>query len=163
MAFQFAPYIPAERVESARLGISASHKLTDNDVGKPVKIGTDAFYLCSDGDYIDGFVNSIEPFTVDGYSFGGVVREGRFYAIVDANDSLALGDVVVSGANTAYTVAKAGAYPVVTSAADLVLNDAAEGAKDVTLPGNPYKYHWRVVSLLGDAGTAGCTVLIERI
>jgi hypothetical protein len=160
--FKFAPYVPADRVESARLGASTSTKLDDHDVGKPVKFGADTFVLCSDGDYIDGFVNSVEPFTVDGYSFGGVCRAGRFYGIVDTGDTLALGDIVVAGANAARGTANT-SYPIVTKASSKVYDDAGEGAKDVTLPSDNAKYHWRVISVLGDTGGAGKTVLIERI
>lgn len=162
MAFKFAPLIPYETAESARLGVSTSTKLNDNDVGKPVTLSADRFVVAGDGEEIYGFVSSIEPFTVDGYSFGGVIREGRFYAkVVAAGTTLVAGDFVVAAAQAAVNTAQD--YPVIKKAPNKVWTDAGEGEKDVTLPDVLGKHAWRVLSLLGDGGEAGDVVLIERI
>lgn len=145
MAFKFAPLVPADRIESSRLGANTSGKFEDDDVGKPVKFGADTFVLCTDGDAIDGFVDSISPETVDGYSFGGVAREGRFYVINGAGQAtLAVGDVVVAYTQAALGTAQT--YPVVKK------GTASAGI-----------WYWKVISLLGDTGAAGKVVLVERI
>lgn len=146
MAFKFAPTVPAGLVESARLGASPSAKFADADVGKPVKFGADTFVLATAGDAIDGFVNSIEPFTVDGYSFGGVVRNGRFYAVVETGGTtVAVGDAVEASDQAALGTAQA--YPLIQKAAS-----SSAGIS-----------YFKVISLLGGDGAATKTVLIERL
>lgn len=146
MTFRFAPYVPAERVESTRLGASTSTKLVDADVGKPVKLGADTFVVCGVDENIDAFVNSVEPYTVDGYSYGGVVRSGRFYAqVVAAGTTVAVGDCVIAAAQAALG----------TSQANPIIKKQATPVAGVD--------YFKVISLLGDTGAAGKVVLIERL
>lgn len=121
----------AEAVVSAKLGTSEA-KLTDADVGKPVKLTGDSTYgLCSDGDAVEGFVRSVEPFTVEGTSFGGV--QISQFKTVTVYGAIAIGDYVV--AETGGRVKKA----------------PTMGADATTHP----KHLWRYVS--GEVGVGATT------
>ncbi len=158
--------------KAARLGAGtgASNNLSDVDEGKFVKlVGESRYNLCAVGDLIEGFINSVEPATADGYSIGGVVDKGYKEVTFDGLQAtpgtgvVAIGDCVVCGTpvakGTALTapakVCKATVQPGVTVPADLTAAAAQIKAS---------MYAWRVVSL-GSAGTGavGTTGLIERV
>ena len=83
-----------------------------NDVGKPVKLSGDTVVLCADGDEIYGFIESVEPGTVGGYSHGGVLCESgnQIYATDEAG-TLSVGDIVVAGTAVAFGTANPATGP----------------------------------------------------
>jgi len=143
--FAFTELVPTEKVLSAALGPDANTKFADADVGKAVKMGTAQNYVAvAAGNDIEGFVTSIEPYTVNsGFSFGGVVVSGRVKAEVGANQGatpMAVGDYVV--ADTPVALGTAGKAKVKT--------------------GTPAKYFWRCIRIISGTGVAGDSVLLER-
>lgn len=129
----------AEAIVSAKLGTSQA-KLTDADVGKPVKMTADSTYgLCSDGDQIEGFVRSVEPFTVEGTSFGGV--QIAQFKTVTVDGAIAIGDYVVAAAS-----GKVKKAPAMT-------------ADGTTHP----KFLWRYVSGEVGAGAGTRTGVVQRV
>jgi hypothetical protein len=144
--FVFTELVPTEKVLSAALGPNTNTKFADADVGKAVKLGSaNNYVLVEAGDEIEGFVTSIEPFTVNnGFSFGGVVVSGRVTAEVGANQGatpMAVGDYVVADAPVA--LGTAGKAQVKT--------------------GTPTKFLWRCIRVVSGTGAAGSMVLLERI
>jgi hypothetical protein len=137
---------PMADVVSAALGASSSAKLNDNDVGKPVKMGSAQNYVvCSAGDEIEGFVVNVEANTVnDGFSFGSVIRNKRVIAKVDAAQvgTLAVGEYAIAGASAA--LGTADAYPKVKE-------------------GTPTNFKWRCIRIISGTGVAGDLVLLEKI
>jgi hypothetical protein len=144
--FIFQELATDNEVIQACLGTAANAKLNDNDVGKPVKLGTAHNYvLCAVGNEIEGFVDSINPETYnDGFSFGGVATEGRKTCKVDSTQTgtLIVGEYVVSGTTSAANTADA--YPLVVQ-------------------GTPTNFKWRVIENLTGTGVAGDLVLIEKV
>lgn len=156
--FLMTPTVHSEKIVTARIGGNAAGtRATDNDVGKPVKLGADSNYvLCAAADAIEGVVTSVETGIYDGYSLGGVVAKGQMYATadgiqLDGSGTIAVGDYVLAGAVDAIQVAKAASYLKVRKATDQAAAKAA-----------PFKA--RVMSL-GTAGTGavGTTILIELL
>lgn len=145
--FKFAPLVDAGLVGvtvSACLG-TPSVKFTDADRGKPMVLGTAHNYVnAAASAEIEGFLETVEPFTVNqGYSFGTVRRKMRVYAKVGANQ---------------------GATPMAVK--DYVVADvqSADGVGDnygKVKTGTPTKFLWRVIEREGN-GTAGTIVLLER-
>lgn len=87
----------AEHIISAKLG-ATNAKMVDADVGFPVKLAADSrFDKCADGNEIEGFVKSIEQFTVENSSFGGVIIGG--FKNVTVYGAIAIGDYVVAETN----------------------------------------------------------------
>lgn len=132
--------------ESACLGADASNKLTDNDIGKCVKLETGSaasnYVLCADGDEIEGILVATEPATYnDGFAFGTVQRKGRFEATVGTAATVVVGTAVVSYAQAAI--------------------DTAGGA--VVKNGSPATFLWRCIRIVSGTGAAGDTVLLERV
>jgi len=153
--------LPPGSVISSPLGDTATGEFAQADVGKAVVFqagtggsaaGTYEAVLATNGANIEGFVNSVEPNTVnEGYSFGGVQIGGQFEVVRGATAvAIALGDyVVMDGAQAALGTAEANvnvkAYTVL--ATDLV--------------GMPL---WKCTQILtGDGTTAGDLLLIERV
>lgn len=132
--FTFGEYLTqANYVFSTKLG-TASPKLTDADVGFPVKLGADSTFIkCVDGDQIEGFISSVETAPIDDRAFGGV-KTGKFLSVT-VYGPIAIGDYLV-----AETVGRVKKAPAVT------VGDAT------TVP----KYVWRYVS---GGVTAGATVV----
>lgn len=142
--FRIVETIHQEKIHTVRLGTVAA-PLTDNDIGKPVKlIGESAYGLCADGDAIEGFLQSVNAATQDGFKIGGICKTG--YKNVTGSTALAIGDYIVAGANPARGVKLTG--PMIVKKA------AAAAAAGYFAP--------RVVSL-GDLGTgaAGTTVCAD--
>lgn len=137
---------PLADIVTACLGASSSAKFAQADVGKPVKLGTvDNYVLCAAGDDIEGFVDTVDIGTYnDGFSWGGVRKNKRIVAKVDAAQVSTIGvrSLVVAGASAA--LGTADAYPKVKS-------------------GSPTVHLWRVISIVSGTGVAGDLVLIERV
>lgn len=146
-SFAFQVEVDATKVDrvSAALGPNSSTKFTDVDIGKAVKLGTAENYVAvANNDEIEGFVFSVEPWTVNGgFSFGTVQKDGR--AVVEhlAGEAtpLAVGDLVVAGTPVALGTA---GYAKVKA-------------------GSPTTHKWRVISRMGGNGAAGTKLLIERV
>lgn len=153
--------LPPGAIVSSPLGDTISTQFAQNDVGKAItyKAGTGGLaagtleaILAVDDDDIEGFVNSVEPNTVnDGYSFGGVQELGQIIVERGATAvNVLLKDfVVMDGAQealgTVQTLVKVKKYTVL--ATDLV--------------GKPL---WKVTQILtGDGTSAGDQLLIERV
>ena len=155
--FQITPTVHSEKIITARLGGNASNtRCNDLDVGKPVKLsGESGYVLCAVTNPIEGVITSVDTGIYDGYVLGGVVRSGfvnataRGLQATEGTGSIAVGDYVLAGTQTAVQVAKVAAnFPVVKA------TDQAAAAA------SPYKA--RVVSL-GSAGTGAVdtTIVIE--
>lgn len=133
------------QTESACLGVDANNKLTDNDIGKAVKMAaSNNFVLCATTNEIEGLLVATEPVTYnDGFAFGTVQRRGRALATVGTNQvgTLAVGDLVVADTQAAI--------------------DTAGGLQ--VLGGTPSTFLWRVIRVVSGTGAAGDTVLIERV
>lgn len=136
-------------------GTGSNNQLADADVGKFVKLAGDSRYgLCAVGDEIEGVLDSINggP-TQDGYTLGGVRKNGRVKVTLDGlqatagTGTIAIGDYVVAGTLVARGTALSGAYPKVCKA-----TAAATGLVQL----------WRVVALYG-TGAVGQLALIERV
>jgi hypothetical protein len=122
---------------------ASSASVSDNDIGKPVKISaTDTVALCADGDQIYGFIAAVNPQTADGYPVVSVLVSGRCWVILSG--ASAIGTVVEAAANTAAGVAKAGSFGLVSTHTIVTAT----------------KKLWEVVS---GTGADGATVLIEKL
>lgn len=149
--FVFTPLVndPHADVISAAIGVDASNKLNDNDLGKPVILAANNNYvLCADGDDIHGFLVSTEAATVnDGFAFGSVQRNKRFEVQVEAGE---LGTAIVGS----YVVAgiPAVAINVKQTYAQVIVKAAVAGAS-----------LWRVIRVITGTGVAGDRVLIEKV
>lgn len=148
--FKYAPLVDAGGIFtfSAALGDGVV-KYTDADRGKPVKLpatNTNAMINCVAGNEIEGFIETIEPFTVNqGFNFGTVREHGRVYAKI--------------GANQGATAAKVGDYVV---ADDQLAQGSGDNYARVKT-GTPTVYRWRIVSIESGSGAAGSIVLLKRI
>ena len=92
----------------------ASTGVTDVDVNKPVKwSASDTVDLCSDGDQIYGFIDSIEPYTLDGKPVVGVQIDGRRW--ITCSGAITPGALVESAANTAAGTALATNWGLVST------------------------------------------------
>lgn len=162
-AFAFTVLVPAQEIQSSALGVDANGKFQAHaDIGKPVKLAAGSKHvLCSTGDEIAGFVNSVEPFTVNaGLSFGGVLKGGRIEVIVAADQGatpMAVGDYVVAGTQLALgtsgvTEWNSGGTPPSTP----------QGPTGRVKTGTPTKKLWQCIRIISGTGVAGDTVLIER-
>jgi len=90
--------------ENTNVTYKITGAVTDADVNKPVKLSaTDLVVLCSDGDPIYGFINSVERATADGKVVVGVQIGGR--RKVTLSGSVAIGAIVEAAANTSVGVA----------------------------------------------------------
>lgn len=152
--FKLQPLIGTE-ADTVRLGSASgsANYMTDLEQGKPVKLIGDSLYnLTAAGDQIEGFINSVESFTADDFSIGGIVTEGRVKVTLDGLQAtpgtgvIAVGDYVVAGTAVAKGTGLAGAYPKVCKA---------------TTQTGMY-FAWRVVSLDGTTAV-GQTGTIERV
>ncbi len=145
---------------SAALGSAAAQGYGDNDVGKPVTLGSaNNYVIAADNAPIEGFIAAVEPSTVNqGFAFGAVQRRGRKLVEVAATYTVVQGGLVVAAAQTAAGVVSTGAnaLPKVRPAV------ATAAADDGTLT-NAGLFAWRVIRLVDGVGTAGAKVLIERV
>ena len=155
-SFQLLTHSPERtNVISAKLGATANAKFTTADVYKAVTLGPVGNYvLAADGADLEGFCDSVDSATANGFSFGGVARPDpgfRVEAIV-SGAAVVVGDQVIAGPQTAlntYTLTNPAigfskrSYPVVKKGVGAV-----------------FKY--RVINLYTGAGAAGTVVLLER-
>lgn len=165
--------LPSTASITVKLGAQGA-PYKDTEIGKFVKIGTldSQHVLCAVGDFIDGYITSVEAATSDGFSIGGIQRDDYKYVVFDGSQAagtgaITLGQYVVAGtpvalgsplgtaANAYARVRSATAQPGTTVPADL----AAVAAHLAMVP-----YLWRVASL-GPVGTGavGTVGLIERV
>ncbi len=137
---------PHADVVTAAIGVDNANKLTDNDIGKPLKMASASNYvLAAAGDEIEGFLESTESFTVnDGFAIGSVRRNMRKTAQV-LTTAVVHGDLVVAAGSAAINVKDA--YPQVAKAA------GTEGKL----------YMWRVILIVTGTGAVGDLVLLEKI
>lgn len=137
---------PHADVISAAIGVDAGNKLSDADIGKPLKMASASNYvLAAAGDEIEGFLVSTEAYTVnDGFAVGSVVRNMRKQAQVKTT-GVVFGDLVVAAGSAA--VGTKDAYAQVAKAA---------GTEDKL-------YVWRVILIVTGTGAVGDIVLIEKI
>ena len=156
--FLMTELVPSRAPLTARLGAGtgAANQITDKEVGKAVKLVGDSRYdLCAAGDNIEGFINSLEPATLDDYSLGSVQVGDRKEVTADGLEvsagtgTIAVGDYV----NMGTAVAK--------DTALTVPNKVTKATTQANVSGSPFA--WRVVSL-GSAGTGavGTDILIEK-
>jgi hypothetical protein len=146
--FTFQPTVPTDSTFSAKLGtdtVANGGGLTDADVGKFVKlVAPDTYGLCAEGDPIEGILVSLEPATIDGYSFGTVAKEDLRIK-VQLQGAVSFGNFVVAGAPLARGVKQGATLPKVKASAT---------------PTQPGVRPWRTIS----GGTAdGAAALIEFI
>lgn len=132
-------------VVSSKLGPDVNTKYTDKDIKKPVKAQAGGRHvICSDGDDIEGFIDSVESWTTDGFSFGGVARGNVGYRVeaqvaAAVVTPLVFGDLVVAGVQLAR---------------------GTKGLPQVK-KGTPAVHKYRVLRLT--TGAAGTTVLLEKV
>lgn len=140
-----------EDMESWALGADGTHPFTEADVGKAVKLAaSNNMILATNGDEIDGFVNTVEHYTVNsGFGFGGVRREGRQIALVGSNQSgtLDVGEYVVADTQTTLNTA----------------NQTDGTSLPYVKTGTPTYNHWRCIRIISGTGVPGDKVLLERI
>ncbi len=99
--------------------------VTDADVGKPVKMsaGDGQVTVCSDGDAIYGFIDSVERGTDGGLVVVTILERGS--CRVSASGTIALGDIVEAGANQAVGT-KPTTWGVVSTKADVAADLAVD-------------------------------------
>lgn len=139
-----------EQMQKFVIGISLEHnvrhtitntfgtedkKFSDKDKNKAIKrTDSGAMVLCEEGDEIEGFVDSIEPATVDGLSHGGCVMHASQVRMYVTGEGLNFGDYVVSGVQ-----AEPGKSNVKSN---FPLN---QYGTTVVKKGNPVNFKWRVI------------------
>lgn len=138
-------------VDSEAIGL-VDGKIGQGDLGKLVKLAAKSFELCEAGDLIDGQILALETTTVnDGYSFGSV-KKGRLMAVaVKTAGTAEVGKFVVAAEQEALGSLNAKVDPYINGLVDV----AAEQATT--------KSRFRIYEVLGDATSANCKVIIERI
>ena len=157
MAWTFDELANLNDLVSAKLGtntVANAGNLTDADIGKPVKLAaTNTYALCADGDGIDGFLVSVDAFTVDGYAFGTVQIGGRKWVRCDG--AITFGYMVEAAAPAAAKTAETLGYGKVS-----VSGEYAAGVDTVAelLPFMQRK-QWKVISGTGADTTL---VLVEK-
>lgn len=146
--FQVLTHSPERlNVISSKLGPDANTKYSDLDKKKAVKLGPVGNHvLCAGGDEIEGFIDSVDAATSNGFSFGGVARGNRGFRVeaqVGANQGatpMAVGDFVV---------------------ADVQLPVGTKGLPQVKT-GAPATHKYRVMTVNG-TGAAGDVVVLELL
>jgi hypothetical protein len=164
-AFAFQETVPGDTNISSALGTGSGNTFSAAaDIGKAVVLAAaNNHVLASAGNEIDGFVNSVEPFTVNGgYSFGAVKTKGRIKAVVGANQGatpMAAGDYVVADAQLALgTVGDNQQWANYPGTAP----STPTGPTAQVNTGAPTKKLWRCISVISGTGAAGSVVLLER-
>ena len=156
MAWTFSVLANMNDLISAKLGtntVANSGHLTDADVGKPLKLLADGRYgLCADGDGIDGWLVSVEPYTQDGYAFGTVQIGGRVKAVCDG--AITFGYMVEAAAPAAARTAE-------TSYGKVSVSGEYAAGVDTVAELLPYmqRKKWKVISGTGGDTT---TVVLEK-
>lgn len=111
-------------------------RFSDADHNKAVKLSTSGtMVLCAEGDEMEGFVETIEPATADGFSVGSCVTHGTNVRWWVSGDNLEIGDFVVCGNQTAPRVD------------NVNLNHPYNRfGTTVVKKGNPVNFKWRVIA-----------------
>lgn len=136
----------ADSIISGKLGATAGTYYVDGDVGHAVKLTADSRWVkCASGDQIEGFIKSIEPFTVENFSFGGVQIGG--FKEVTVLGPIAIGDYVMAGS-------------VGTGTAGKLLRETAVTSGDAT---TVRTHRWRYVSGAVNAGAVDCVGVVMRV
>lgn len=140
--------------------------LTDADINKPVKLSAaDTVALCSAGDPIYGFINSVERHLADGKSLIGVQINGR--KRVTLSGSAAVGTLVEAATNTAAGTALGQNWGIVQAKTAVSANvtTTATGT-ELSVAINALLAErltavkgWRVIS---GAGTTGTDAVVEK-
>ena len=120
---------------------TVANRANDNDINKAVvldKTGDSAVKLAADSDEIRGFIGSVEAFTADGRSVGTYVRCAPNVRFWVTGSGLAVGDLVVCGAQTGYGVANAKNN-----------NPYDNRGTTVVKKGTPTTYRWEVIRVKG--------------
>jgi hypothetical protein len=155
-SFKISQVVDPTQVQSCLLGsdiVANGGGLVDADIGKPVKlVATDRYDLCAVGDEIADFIQTIEPASVGGYSFG-TIRKGPFIA-VELSGAAAVGTLVEAAAITAAGTALANGLPIVSVHVEDITTVT-------TLRDTTFKTNYRVVSGTGLAGDL--TAVVERV
>jgi hypothetical protein len=172
--FAFGVTVPAQEINSSALGTGSGNIFqSPYDVGKAVNLGTAQNHILAvAGSDIDGFVTSVEAFTVNGgSSFGGVLVEGRILAVVGANQggtAMAVGNYVVAdtqlalgtvGANQTWTAP--GTAPSSPTGPTAQVKTGVAGVAGTSFS-TPLRKFWRCIRIVSGAGAAGSVVLLER-
>jgi len=163
--FAFKVTVPANEIISSALGTGVGNKFqSPYDIGKAVTLaGENNHVLAAAGADIDGFVHSVEPITVNGgFSFGGVLVEGRIEVVVGANQGatpMAAGDYVVADAQLA--LGTVGDHQSWTPPGTSPSSPTGPTAQVKT--GTPTHKFWRCIRVVSGTGAAGSVVLLERV
>jgi len=163
-AFVFGVTVPANTIISTALGTGVGNTFqSPYDIGKAVTLaGNNNHVLAAAGAEIDGFVTSVEPITVNqGFSFGGILTEGRVIANVGANQgatAMVVGDYVVADTQLALGVVGSDQSWVAPGTSP---STPTGPTAQVKTGANAHKM-WRCISILSGTGAAGSNVLLER-
>lgn len=169
--FQMGVTLSEDALVTARLGAGAgaANNLSDADKYKPVKLVADSrFDLCAVGDPIEGFIQSIESATLDGYTIGSVQVEDRYQVTADGlqatpgTGAIAVGDFVVCSTPAAKGTAVPSTGPKVCKATWQPGTTAPAVLADVVSLQKVANYGWRVVAITAGTGAVGDTLIIER-
>lgn len=165
--------LPTGAIVSSPLGDTPAAPFVQNDVGKAIKYqngssgeaGTLEAVLCGAGETADGFVTSVEPFTVnDGFSFGGVQVQGQVLAEVGTT-TVAVNDLIEIESQAALGTA---GVPRVVKRAAVVVDDTTKESVAVDVialfESERKVTNWRCTQILtGDGTSAGDSILLERV
>jgi hypothetical protein len=168
-------------ITTVRLGAGSgsANYVDEKEIGKAVKLVAESRYgLASAGDPIEGFITTVETWTADDFSIGGIQTTGRVKVTLDGDEAtpgtgtIAVGDYVVTGTVVAKGTALSGAYPKVCKAtnqpgATVTTADNTKASIDTAIAKlvdaeHNSRFAWRVVSLDGTTAV-GQTATIERV
>lgn len=123
-------------LDPVRVTCYCASGITAADRGKLVKVGAadNTVALCADGDDIFGILEIVEDDTVQGVVVGTVLISGGAITLTyDAEDTVALGEKIVAGADTAAVTVKRVASPTVFNGTRVVAKNATAGTVDIIL------------------------------
>ncbi|MRN38602.1 hypothetical protein CRG49_000625 [Neisseria sp. N95_16] len=117
------------------------NRITDADIHKAVTLDESlegTLKLAAEDDEIRGFIESIEPASADGQTFGTVVRHAPGVRVWVTGSGLTKGKMVVAAKQTDAGVANAKAFP----------RQDSRGLTPVK-EGNPETFKWQVIRVVG--------------
>lgn len=127
-------------IQGWKLGTTTA-KFSDKDINKAVVLDTTlagTLKLAASGDDIRGFVESIEPATEDGQTFGSVITHSHGVRQWVTGSGLALGDLVVADTQTAAGEANA-----------LAKHPLNRWGLTPVKKGQPTTFRWQVIYVQG--------------
>lgn len=132
--------VNTRNIQGWKLG-GKNPRVTDADINKAVvldKTTAVTLKLAASGDEIRGFIESIEPHSADGQTFGSVVVHAKGVRAWVTGSGLVIGDLVVADAQTA------------AGAANAKMNHPlnARGLTPVK-KGTPATFKWEVIAVDG--------------